>query len=86
MYTRDMFLQRFYGASKDKDFLGHFWLGIFKQDNLPVNLKQEVKPISLSLSGTEQKKRPILSIVVPHPATRRLLLLNKGASGSMKLN
>ena len=27
---------------KDKTFLGHFWLGIFIQDNLPVNLKQEV--------------------------------------------
>ena len=29
-------------GSKDKKFLGHFWLGIFIQDNLPVNLKQEV--------------------------------------------
>ena len=29
-------------GSKEKNFLGHFWLGIFIQDNLPVNLKQEV--------------------------------------------
>ena len=29
-------------GSKDKNFLGHFWLGIFIQNNLPVNFKQEV--------------------------------------------
>ena len=39
---RDMFLQLCYGAKKDTNFLGHFWLGIFIQDNLPVNLKQKV--------------------------------------------
>ena len=99
----DMFLQRFYRAQKTK-FSGHFWLGILIQDNLPVNLKQEVWPISQLLLGTGRRKRPVLSIEVVHPATCRLLLslclyartrqtvlkvnrnLNKGASGSMKLN
>ena len=38
-----------------KNFLGHFWLGIFIQDNVPVNLKQEVWLISQLLSGMEQK-------------------------------
>ena len=45
-------------GSKVKKFLGHFWLGIFNdfvQDNLPVNLKQEVWPISQLLPGTELK-------------------------------
>ena len=43
-------------GSKNKNFLGHFWLGTFIQDNLPVNPKQEVQPISQLLAGTEQKK------------------------------
>ena len=63
------------GPAKDKNFLGHFWLGIFIQDNLPVNLKQEVYPFPQLLSGMERKQRPVLSIEVLHPATCRLLLL-----------
>ena len=62
-------------GSKDKHFLGHFLLGIFIQVNLLVNLKQEVQLISQLLSGTERKKRPVLSIEVVHPATWKLQLL-----------
>ena len=35
------FFRDFMGL-KRQHYLGHFWLGIFIQDNLPVNLKQEV--------------------------------------------
>ena len=42
-------------GSKVTNFLGHFWLGIFIQDNLPMNLKQEVQPVSQLLSGTERR-------------------------------
>ena len=40
VYAR-CFFRDFMGL-KGKNFLGHFWLGIFIQDNLSVNLKQEV--------------------------------------------
>ena len=43
-------------GSKVTNFLGHFWLGILIQDNLLVNLKQEVQPVSQLLSGTERKE------------------------------
>ena len=62
-------------GSEVENVLGHFWLAIFIQDNLPVNLKQKC---SLSLSCCQQrngKKRPVLSIEGPHPETCRLLLL-----------
>ena len=85
-------------GSKDKNFLGHFWLGIFIQD-LPVNLKQ---PIFSGAVRNGTKKRPVLSIEVyiqQHAgccfsctATQRQTMrkdlrnLNKEASGGMKLN
>ena len=90
------FFRDFMG-SKDKDFLGHFLLGIFIQDNLPVNLKQEVWPISQLRSGTERKKttgsldRSSTSSNMQAAMQGQAVLkvhgnLNKGVSGSMKLN
>ena len=52
---REIHFFRDFMGLKDKNFLGFFWLGIFIQDNLPVNLKQEVWPISQLLAGTERK-------------------------------
>ena len=41
VYARYVSLELLWG-SKVENFLGHFWLSIFVQANLPVNLKQEV--------------------------------------------
>ena len=89
-------------GSKDKNFFGHFWLGIFIQDNLPVNFKQEFWPISQLLSGTERKNNQFSRskfYIQQHAGCcfcctsmqgQTMLKvhgnLNKGASGSMKLN
>ena len=69
------FFRDFTWIKKTKNILGQFWLGIFIQDNLPMNLKRDIWPISQLLSEKKRKKRPVLSIEVPHPATCRLLLL-----------
>ena len=56
VYTRDMFSSEILWGSKDKNFLGHFSLGIFIQDNLPVNLKpQSLTYFSVAVrNGTEK--------------------------------
>ena len=79
--------------SKDKNFLGHFWLGIFIQDNLPVNLKQEVqltKEDQFSRSKFYIQQHAGCCFCCTSMQEQRMLEvygnLNKGASGSMKLN
>ena len=45
VYTRYVSSEILFGGgvgSKVKNLLGRFWLGIFVQDSLPVNLKQDV--------------------------------------------
>ena len=74
VYTRDLLLQRFYGAEKTK-----FSWSLLTPHLYTRQLAFEPQTGSLAsqlLSGTERKNRPVLSIEVLHPATyRRLLLL-----------
>ena len=48
--TREMFLQRFYGVQKSKNFLGHFSLSIFIKDNFPVKGANIISDLSFEFS------------------------------------
>ena len=59
-----------------KNFPGHFLLGIFIQESLPVNLQQEVRlSLSYSQEGNEKLPVPLIKVYIQKYTCRLLLLI-----------